>query len=466
MVFCLVLNPVAPQSARVEFDAQAQPGSDERSRLGAALTRHTTLRQAGDELRVCVGDNVVARVRAGVMTEHRPLTAFAARFLAENGMPLANGPLQGVATATTADGESGRLQTDLHSHFAGCLSGRDLVDLGLTVDAAIPQTVLAQAGIFCERDTPLRTLAPAARDRLACALDIPLDRQVTFLDMERLYAMRAPLTRHPALFAPQLWRIAQRAAEAPVRYLELSLSSILEPALLAQAHATLPAIEAQWGVGIRFLLALSRHDDLEWDLDVLRRVQACLGSRAIVGIDFMGHETNSTRAFLPQLQAAAALSRQRAGWVLRVHAGENPAFPENVREAVAAARPYVENHGLELRIGHGLYGLDDATLADVAALSSLGRADAGRAVFEFNLSSNLALNNIRTTFDVPLRRVIAAGVDVVLGTDGAGLYRTQVQDEAQAARATGLSDDALDRIAATERRLLASKQAAQALLPS
>lgn len=292
--FCLVLNPAAPQSAHVEFDAQAQPGSDERSRLGAALTRHTTLRQGDDELHVCVGDNVVARVHAGVMTEHRPLTAFAARFLAENGMPLANGPLQGIATATTADGESGRLQTDLHSHFAGCLSGRDLVDLGLTVDAAIPQTVLAQAGIFCERDTPLSALAPAARDRLACALDIPLDRQVTFLDMERLYAMRAPLTRHPALFAPQLWRIAQRAAEAPVRYLELSLSSILEPALLAQAHATLPAIEAQWGVGIRFLVALSRHDDLEWDLDVLRRAQACLGSRAIVGIDFMGHETNST----------------------------------------------------------------------------------------------------------------------------------------------------------------------------
>ncbi len=464
--FCLVFDPAAPQSARVEFDAQAQPGSDERSRLGAALTRHTTLRPSGDELRVCVGDNVVARMRAGVVTEHRPLTAFAARFLAENGMPLASGPLQRGARVTTDDASSGLLQTDLHSHFAGCLSGHDLVDLGLTVDAAVPQAVLAQAGIFCERDTALSTLGPAARARLACALDIPLDRQVTFLDMERLYAMRAPLTRHPALFAPQLWRIAQRAAEAHVRYLELSLSSILEPALLAQAHATLPMIEAQWGVAIRFLVALSRHDDLEWDLDVLRRVLACLGSRAIVGIDFMGHETNSTRAFLPQLQAAAALSRQRPGWVLRVHAGENPAFPENVRGAVAATRPYVENHGLELRIGHGLYGLDDAMLADVAALSSQACPAGGCAVFEFNLSSNLALNNIRTTFDVPLRRVIAAGVDVVLGTDGPGLYRTQVQDEAQAARATGLDDGALARIAATERRLLARKQAAQTRLPS
>lgn len=469
--FCLVLDAAQPHMARVKFDPQAQPGADGRSRLGAALARHTTVRQSGNELQVRVGDSVVARVHAGQVTEHRPLTAFGARFLAENGVPLAGGPLQRDVTWTATAGQQGGglLHTDLHSHFAGGLSGRDLVDLGLAVDAVLPQAALAQAGIFCERDMPLATLEEAARARFACALDIPLDRQVTFLDMERLYALRAPLTRHPALFAPQLWRIAQRAAEAGVHYLELSLSSILEPALLAQAHTALPAIEAQVGVGIRFLVALSRHDDLEWDLDVLRRVQACLGSRAIVGIDFMGHETNSTRAFLPQLAAAAALARQRPGWVLRVHAGENPAFPENVREAVAALRPWVQDHGLELRIGHGLYGLDDATLAKVAALSSAPSSSVhsggGSAVFEFNLSSNLALNNIRTTFDVPLRRVIAAGVDVVLGTDGQGLYRTHVQDEAQAARATGLGDADMGWIAATEQRLLATKRAAQERLP-
>ena len=468
--FCVVLDTTGQQPARVEFDANAQPGSDGRSRLGAALARHTAVRHSGGELQVCVGDSVVARVCGGVVTEHRPLTAFGARFLAENGVPLTGGPLQSHTAAepaaTVGHAAPSLLRTDLHSHFAGCLSGHDLVDLGLAVDAVVTKDVLAQAGIFCENDMPLSALDDAARARLACALDIPLDRQVTFLDMERLYAMRAPLTRHPALFTPQLWRIAQRAAEAGVCYFELSLSSILEPALLTQAHTVLPVIEAQLGVGIRFLVALSRHDDLEWDLDVLRRVEACLASRAIVGIDFMGHETNSTRAFLPHLNAAAALAQQRDGWVVRVHAGENPAFPENVREAVAALRPLVQDHGLELRIGHGLYGVDDATLADVAALSSSLRPRGGRAVFEFNLTSNLALNNIRTTFDVPLRRVIAVGVDVILGTDGQGLYRTHVQDEAQAARATGLADADIDQIAATEQRLLARKHTAQTLLPA
>lgn len=125
----------------------------------------------------------------------------------------------------------------------------------------------------------------------------------------------------------------------------------------------------------------------------------------------------------------------------------------------------MHNHGLELRIGHGLYGLDEATLANVASLSSLLQPHGGRAVFEFNLTSNLALNNIRTTFDVPLRRVIAAGVDVVLGTDGAGLYRTHVHDEAQAACATGLSDADIACVTATEKRLLARKHAVQELLP-
>jgi ADP-ribose pyrophosphatase YjhB (NUDIX family) len=459
-----VIDTSAQPTVRVEFDAQAQPGADARSRLSAALTRHTSLRVSDAALQVFVGNSVVARVRAGVVVEHRPLTAFGARFLAENGVPLPSGPLQSPKLQMH-QGHVG-LHTDLHSHFAGCLSGRDLVDLGLAINAVVSQDALEQAGVSCAHDMALDALAPVARDRFANALDIPLDRQVTFLDMERLYAMRAPLTRNPALFVPQLWRIAERAAEIGVRYLELSLSSILEPALLTQAHVALPAIEAQLGVGIRFLVALSRHDDLEWDLDVLHRMEACLGSRAIVGVDFMGHETNSTRAFLPHLQTAAAFARQRDGWVVRVHAGENPAFPENVREAVAALRPLVQDHGLELRIGHGLYGVDDETLADVAALSSAVRPGGGCAVFEFNLTSNLALNNIRTTFDVQLRRVLAAGVDVVLGTDGQGLYRTHVQDEVQAARATGLVDHDIERIAATEHRLLDRKRAAQTLLPA
>ena len=289
--FCVLIDPAKGHEPRVEFDATAQPGADGRSRLGIALRRHTTVRHVDDELLVQIGDSVVARVRTGLVIEHRPLTAFGARFLAENGVPLASGPRQ--TNGGTYRGDTGRLRTDLHSHFAGCLSGHDLVELGLTVDALMPKAVLELAGIFCEPDKlPLSALQATARDQLACALDIALDRQVTFLDMERIYAMRAPLTRHPALFEPQLWRIAQRAGECGVEYLELSLSSILEPALLASAHSVLPSIEAQTGVGIRFLVALSRHDDLEWDLDVLRRAEACLHSRAIVGIDFMGHEPN------------------------------------------------------------------------------------------------------------------------------------------------------------------------------
>ncbi len=462
--FCIVVDAQGPDAPRVEFDALAHPGSDERSRLGAALRRHTSVLRHGDVLEVYIGDCVVARIQHGQLVQHRPLTAFGARYLAENGVPLASGPLHHAASAQNPGHTL--LRTDLHCHFAGCLSGHDLLALGLNVDAVMPHAMLAQAGIFCETDTPLTALATPAQARLANALDIALDRQVTFLDMERHYALRAPLTRHPQLFQPQLWRIAQRAAEQGVHYLELSLSSVLEPVTLASAHAALPLIEAQTGVVIRFLLALSRHDDLEWDLDVLHRAKACLHSRAVVGVDFMGHETNSTRAFLPQLAAAAKLAELRPGWVVRVHAGENPAFPENVREAVSLLRPWVLDHGLELRIGHGLYGVDDDTLRAVADLACAARPGGGCAVFEFNLTSNLALNNIKTTFDVPLRRVMAAGVDVVLGTDGAGLYSTQIQDEAQAARATSLDDAAIEQIAAVEQRLLANKRKAERQLPA
>ncbi len=436
----LVLAPghrVRWEEGRIRVEAD-----DDRSRLRAALQRHLMVGEGGDAL--VLGGQVRGRFSAPAQAE--ALTSFEARFLADNNVPLTL-PMGAPPFSP---------RTDLHTHFAAALPGRTLVELAAEQGITVPRSVLAEAGIDAREDVPAARLDGPARERLGHSLDVPLDRQITFQDMERLYARRSPFTKHPRLFGPQLRAIARELAATGVVHAELSLSTAVEPEVLATLHASLDDLEAQTGVRLRFLVALSRHDDPEWDFDVLERLEQCLPSRAIAGVDIMGHETCSTRAFIPVLERAAALGRARPGFVVRVHAGENPAFPENVRETVRALLPFP---GIEIRIGHGLYGVDDDTLASMAR-------NADRVVVEFNLTSNLALNNIQTTLQVPLRRYVDAGVAVVLGSDGAGLYGTSPNEEARAALACGLDEARLARLRLTEDTLLARRQERERALPA
>ena len=168
----------------------------------------------------------------------------------------------------------------------------------------------------------------------------------------------------------------------------------------------------------------------------------------------MGHETNSTRAFAPQLRAIGAwATRARPGFVVRVHAGESPSHPENVRVALDET----EGADVEVRIGHGLYGVEDRTL---------DRITSRRVVVEFNLGSNYALNNVQSAREVPLLRYLERGAPVVLGTDGYGIYGTSPALEARTARLFGATEAHLDRIRATEAEIFARRRAREATLPS
>jgi ADP-ribose pyrophosphatase YjhB (NUDIX family)/adenosine deaminase len=456
---------VTPEAAVLERD-----GEERLSRLGRALGRHlrigtgpgapltlgahgrVALPPGTPQITVHLGDGPPL---AAVSLDPSPslvgprdvLSPFETRYLADNGHPH-------PASAHPFRAHTPR--TDLHTHLAGAARAEDLVRLGIELDLAYPRALLDEAGVHLAagRDhVPLASLGAEALGRLCRALRLPLDRQSTFLDMERVYLLRAPITKHERAFAPLLRQIALDLAAGGASYAELSVSEIVRADRLRAAVEALPAIEAETGVRLRFLVALSRHDDWEWDLDVLERIEDLAACRLLAGVDFMGHETNSTSAFARQLDHVASwAAAHRPGFVVRVHAGENPAHPENVRVAVErAARP-----GVVVRVGHGIHGVDDATL-------SLLR---DRGVFvEVNPSSNLALNNIQSSGELPLLRCVRAGVDCVLGTDGHGIYQTSLPFEARAAWLSGATAGDLDRLLAAEARYLALREAADARLP-
>src|SRR5262249_31336581 len=96
----------------------------------------------------------------------------------------------------------------------------------------------------------------------------------------------------------------------------------------------------------------------------------------------------------------------------------------------------------------GLYGVDDATLKLLRASGT---------IVEFNLNSNLALNNIQSAMDAPIARYLKQGVPVVLGTDGYGIYQTTMEFEARAALLCGVQPGDFEQIRATESRYLAHR---------
>lgn len=374
------------------------------------------------------------------LIEHHQLSPIETRFLSDNGFPH---PLP-VRLFDTF-----RPLTDLHTHFAGCIKAQDLIEIGIAHGVLYEKPHLEALGIKMagEGTYAIADLPPRALANLTRSLHVPMDHQLTYGSMQSIYRGRRPITKDLQAFIPLCERIAEDYAGMGIRYAELSLFDITQSERIAAVHEHFPEIERKTGVRLRFLAAMNRHDDLEWDLDYLERIKQLARSPYIVGVDFMGHETNSTHAFLPVIEAVASWAHSaRPGFVIRVHAGENPAHPENVRVAAEA----VAGYNVQLRIGHGLYGVDQRTLEKIAEVGG---------IVEFNLNSNFALNNIQMTDDAPLRKYLDAGIPVVLATDGYGIYCTSGQHEARAAALAGLTETDFDQISSTEKNYIARRLA-------
>lgn len=406
-----------------------------RSRLVAAFREH--VRVVDGEARL--GEVVLGRWRDGWEPATK-LTALEVRFLADRGYPHPAGAV--IAAAPP--------RTDLHTHFAGCLRPDALLEIGAKHDLRYPAALLGELGIEVAEDLRLASVPANVREALGRALALAIDTQHTHQDMSRIYKLRRPITKHLAAFPDLCRQVALDYAAMGVVYAELSVYDVFEPAVLRLAHEHLPHIRAETGVDLRFLAALGRKDEVEWVLDMVDRLRGYAGSPLLAGVDFMGHETTSTHELVPQLRAVAAVARElRPDWVIRVHAGENPGHPENVRVAVDTLLA----EGVRMRIGHGLYGVDDETLARMA--------EAG-VVIEFNLDSNFALNNIRDALGVPLARYVAAHAPIVLGTDGYGIYHADALGQLRAAQLTGLADPSI--VARTEAAILDARREADARL--
>ncbi len=370
-----------------------------------------------------------------------------------------------------------QLETDLHTHFAAALSPEQLVECGIGQGVKYPEWLTKKLKIdtrFIQKEADgtylLENLISSKQnyDTIVSSMKIDTSEQETFNKMEEIYVARGPFSKNPNMFVPMLKQIALDAKNNGVNYLELSLSSIISNmSQLALVEQNLPQIESETGVKLRFLGAMSRHSDKEWNEDEVERLKIASKSPYIVGCDFMGHETNPTSDFYPQIKELAKYAiLNDPSFVIRVHAGENVLFKNNVRQVLLAVedahRELSQQMGREMpypqvRIGHGIYGFDEAPSWDESdetkTISTLELCNKIKPIIEFNMSSNLSLNNINFLSEIPIKKYIDSGVQVVLGTDGRGIYSTSISQEMLLAKQAGLTLEDFKKISNTEEHI-------------
>ncbi|MBO7673387.1 MAG: hypothetical protein J6S63_00100 [Atopobiaceae bacterium] len=244
-----------------------------------------------------------------------------------------------------------------------------------------------------------------------------------------------------SVFQDKLLWVARSYAGCGIDYAEISDTTLAKPEdsphMLAEAHAVLPAIRQQTGVTLRFLAAIRRtpltilRDKIASD-DYMRKslqtIRAVAGDPYVAGSDIVGEEINDIRDLAPVLAELDRIAADHPTFTIRVHAGENDGLRDNVANAIKCVReglapgqpmPFV-------RIGHGLYTRNLASIKGRQLLEDLRHSG---AVLEFQITSNVRLNNLSQLERHPLRQYLAAGVPCVQGTDGGAVYGTDSIDE-------------------------------------
>lgn len=252
-----------------------------------------------------------------------------------------------------------------------------------------------------------------------------------------------------------LW-IAREYKKQGIYYIEIADSHLCEKgmksiSLLEDVHGIMPQIEKETGVKIRFLAAIRRipltiikdaktsSNYLRENLNVLKAVSK---SPYVVGSDFIGEEINDISELKPAIEEIVQYAcNEDNGYTIRIHAGENDSLKDNVRKSIECVKQSLKpgQKMPRIRIGHGLY---TAKLDSKEGQKLIQEIKEAGAVLEFQLTSNVRLNNLSNLKNHPIKKYLDNDIKCVQGTDGGGCYGTDTVDEQLAIQnLLGLSND-------------------------
>ena len=239
-----------------------------------------------------------------------------------------------------------------------------------------------------------------------------------------------------------LW-IAREYQKQKIDYIEIADTDLAKangPAikLIEELHEIMPFIEKETGVRIRFLVALRRipltiikdqiveGNYLRENLDVLKTVAK---SPYVVGSDFIGEEINDISDLKPAIKELVEyVGEVDNDFTIRIHAGENDSLKNNVAKSVQCVKDSLKPGQKipKIRLGHGLY---TANLYSEKGKNLIKELIDSNVILEFQLTSNIRLNNLSNLKIHPLKTYLNYGIRCVQGTDGCGFYGIDTIDE-------------------------------------
>ncbi|MBP3502747.1 MAG: adenosine deaminase [Clostridia bacterium] len=261
-----------------------------------------------------------------------------------------------------------------------------------------------------------------------------------------------------------LW-VAREYKKQGICYAEISVTWIVRKGeegakILEELHEILPKIEAETGVKLRFLGSLSRtlmtKEQLKEGVDVLK---VAANSPYIVGSDIIGEEINDICNFKQVIKELVEFAvEQDNGFTIRIHAGENDSLRDNVVKSIRCIKESVPK-GKKMprcRIGHGLYGIDLETEDGKKIVEEMKKDG---IILEFQLTSNVRLNNLTNLESHPIKKYLANNVNCVQGSDGCGIYGTDCMEEQMAlTNLLNLTEEDLNKMKKVEDDLITKNE--------
>lgn len=265
-----------------------------------------------------------------------------------------------------------------------------------------------------------------------------------------------------------LW-IAREYQKQSICYIEIADTDLVKAngmavKLIEEIHEIMPYIENETGVKIRFLAAMRRvpltiikdqiigGNYLRENLDVLKAVAK---SPYVVGSDFIGEEINDILDLRPAInELVDYVSQEDKDFTIRIHAGENDSLRDNVAKSIQCIKEALKpgQKMPKVRLGHGLYTAD---LNSEEGKSLINELKKGNIILEFQLTSNVRLNNLSNLKIHPLKTYLKNGVRCVQGTDGCGFYGVDTIDEQLALHnLLGLNDDDFEQMRKVEDKVI------------
>lgn len=231
-----------------------------------------------------------------------------------------------------------------------------------------------------------------------------------------------------------LW-IGREYAAKGIEYIEIASTDLVKlgdagVSYLKTIHEIMPHVEKETGTKIRFLAAIRRVGlDSKGIKDAIIGLKSLAKSPYIVGSDIIGEEINDIMDLKDVIKELVDYTiKEDKYFTIRIHAGENDSFKDNVKKSIECVRNAVPKGAKmpRVRIGHGLYIENMQTKEGQKLLEQM--KDMG-AVLEFQLSSNVRLNNLIDITKHPIKEYLNYGIKCVQGTDGFAIYGTDPFEE-------------------------------------